>query len=96
MDSRERKRSSNTPILLPLFHPCSTGEHFLKKNIYLFGCVGSWLEHAGSSLHHVGSFTAVHRLAVACGLSCSMARGIKPESPALQGGFLSTGSSESI
>ena len=58
-------------------------------------------------MHHVGSVLAVHRfsgcgsgsLVAACELSCSMAcgtlvlqPGIKPESPVLQGGFLSTGS----
>ena len=31
----------------------------LFKNIYLFGCVESWLWHVGSSLCHAGSFVAL-------------------------------------
>ena len=61
-------------------------------NKYLFGCLGSQLQHVGSWLHHEGSSTAV------CRLSCSVAGGIfvpgpriEPTSPALQGGFLTTG-----
>ena len=42
--------------------------------IYLFGCVGSWLRHAGSLLRRAGSFIAVRGLSccgaglVACGM----------------------------
>ena len=28
-------------------------------NIYLFGCIGSWLQHVGSSLRHCGAWTRV-------------------------------------
>ena len=66
-------------------------------------CVGSQLQHTGSSLHHAGSFLAVHRLP-SCGsvvvvsrLSCFVAcgilvpqPGIEPESPALEGEVLTT------
>ena len=68
--------------------------------------MSSWLQHSGSSLHHARSFIAVHGL-YSCGagsvvvahrLSCYTARGIlvpgpgiEPVSPALQGGFLTTG-----
>ena len=38
---------------------------YLFLNIYLFGCVGSWLQHMGSSLQYMDS------LAVMDGLSCS-------------------------
>ena len=83
-----------------------------KSIIYIFGCTGSQLLHAGSSLCHVGSFVAAHGPS-SCGLqvlehvgsvtagprlSCSSAcgilvpqPGIEPMSPALTGGFLSTG-----
>ena len=61
------------------------------------GRVSSPLQHT-SSLGHVGSFAAVHTLAVACGLSCSTAGGVlvprpgfEPRSPSLQGRFLTTG-----
>ena len=78
---------------------------FFFFNIYLFGCIGSQLQ-------HVGSFIGVHRLSscraqapehrgfivVACGLSCSKAcgilvprLGIEPVSPALRSRFLTTG-----
>lgn len=69
---------------------------FLKKDIYLFGCVRS-------ELHHVGSFHVVHRLcscgpwAQACGLTCPAACWILVPPPkielmshALQGGFVFT------
>ena len=37
--------------------------HFLNVFVYyLFGCIGSLQQHAGSSLHHVGSLIAVHGL----------------------------------
>ena len=39
---------------------------FFNVYFYLLGCVGSYLQHAGSSLHHMKSFAVVHRcLAVA-------------------------------
>ena len=67
--------------------------------MYLFGCVGWYVHHAGSragahrlELRRVGLAVAV------CGFSYPKARGalvlwpgIKPMSPALQGGFLTTG-----
>ena len=37
--------------------------HFLKKYLfiyYLFDCIGSLMQHARSSLHHVGSFIVMH------------------------------------
>ena len=78
---------------------------------FLFGCVGSWLQHAGF-WRHLASFIAAHGLtscgawalelvdsvAVAGELGCPVACGIlvpgpgvKPVTPALQGGFLTTG-----
>ena len=47
---------------------------FFKK--HLFGCLGSCLQHATSSLHHMGFFTVVQRpeyrgsVVVSSGLSC--------------------------
>ena len=67
-------------------------------NIYLFGCVGSQLQHAGSSLHHGGSFIVMHGLSK-CGawalehsgsltaghrLSCPEACGILVPQPGIQ------------
>ena len=59
--------------------------------MYLFIWLHCALVEAGSSLRHAGSF------AVAPGLSCPTAHGIlvpqpgnKPESPALEGRFLTT------
>ena len=42
----------------------STAFVFLKfiYAFHLLGCVGSELQHTGSSLHHAGSFIAVNRL----------------------------------
>ena len=37
--------------------------------MYLYGYVGYHLQHAGSSLHHAGSFLAAHRLS-SCSLWC--------------------------
>ena len=81
----ERAWSFFLPIVLFSF--------FLCQNIfYLFGCVGSQLRPEGFSLYHAGSFV------VACGFSCSGVCGIlatrsgtKPQSPALQGGCLTSG-----
>ena len=33
---------------------------------FIFGCVGSWLRHTGSSLHHAGSFLVAHELRSSC------------------------------
>ena len=76
--------------------------HFLAflrnySSIYIFGCIQSWLQHAGS-------FVASHRLLSSeCGvwtwLSFSMwdisfPPRRKPMSPAVEGGFLTTGPPE--
>ena len=65
-------------------------------NIYFFGSMGS--QHEESSLHHAGFFVAAHGFSMVCRLCRSRARGvlvlppgIEPSSPALQGGFLTTG-----
>ena len=76
-------------------------------NIYLFfGCVGSSLRHTGSFVAVCGLLSScglqaperVGSVVVVRGLSCPMAcgilvprPGIKPVSPALQEGFLTTG-----
>ena len=64
--------------------------------IYFFGCTGS--QHEESSVHHAGFFVAAHGFSVVHRLGRSRARGIlvpppgiEPSSPALQGGFLTTG-----
>ena len=101
---------SPTRICLLLLQPFpmnmeTNWARFVFFNIYLFGCIGSQLQ-------HVGSFIGVHRLSscraqapehrgfivVACGLSCSKAcgilvprLGIEPVSPALRSRFLTTG-----
>ena len=66
--------------------------------IYLFGCIRSQFQHAGSLLHHVASFVATHGLSgcvtwvpehlgsvVAAGrLSCSIACGILVPQPGIE------------
>ena len=42
-------------------------QNILFKNIYLFGCTGSWWWHLRSSLHHAGYFIAAHGLS-SCGM----------------------------
>ena len=36
--------------------------------LFIFGCVGSYLQHTGSSLRHVGSFFAARGLLSSCGM----------------------------
>ena len=79
------------PPFLPSFLP-----FFLPS---LFGCIGSSLQHQGTWLHHTESFilalglsSLVHKLN--CSKACRIlvpGPGIKPASPALRGGFLTTG-----
>ena len=64
----------------------------LAFSFLLFECLFLYLTSLGLTLQHTGSVVAV------CGLSCSTAYGIlvpwpgiEPSSPALQGGFLTTG-----
>ena len=76
--------------------------HSFKKMylfIYLFGCIGSQLQHEGSSLRLVGLLMwGTDSLAVAYGLICSESGGvlvpqpgIQVTFPALQGGYFTTG-----
>ena len=71
---------------------------FFKK--HLFGCLGSCLQHATFSLHHMGFFTVVQRpeyrgsVVVSSGLSCCTECELlvprprfEPTSPAFQGRF---------
>ena len=88
------------------FEECvSFRKTFKNLFIYLFGCIRSYLWHTGSSLHHERSFVYTDSLVVVPGfssmalrLSCFMPcrilvpqPGLEPMSPALQGGFLTTG-----
>ena len=57
-----------------------------KKNIYLFGCLGSQLQHMEFLLHRVAAFIVARRLqraqasvVVVCGFSCPMACEIFPD-----------------
>ena len=76
----------------------SLSSMFFKK--HLFRCLGSCLQHAASSLHHMGFFTVVHRpelrgsAVVSSGLSCCTQCELlvprprfEPTSPAFQGRF---------
>ena len=74
---------------------------------FFFGCAGSSLQHMGASLLlwragsracRLSSCSMLASLVVVLGLSCPMASGIlaprpriEPESPALEGGFSTTG-----
>ena len=65
---------------------------FVSFSTYLFGCVGSWMRHAGFSLNNAGSFIAVCKFS--CSATCGIlvpSLGMEPVSSALQGGFFITG-----
>ena len=75
---------------LPNVHRIEVNWNLFWK-IYLFGCIGSQLQHARSLLQSTGCLVVAHRLScpVACGILVPQP-GIKPMSPALQGRFLTT------
>ena len=69
---------------------CLREEHFrlfvgFLKNIYLFGCAGSWLRYSGSLVPHAGSF-----LVAACGIQFPDQRW-NPGPLHWERGFLTTG-----
>ena len=86
---------------------------FLKINMFIFDCIGSYLRHMGAFIPQCGVFIVRQGLLSSCGIwapehggaivlvrgfSCSSARGIlvpwpgiKPESPAWKGRFLTPG-----
>ena len=57
--------------------------------IYIFCWLFYLFDYVGSRLHHAGPFLEVHGLS-SCGIPAARP-GIEPTSPALEGGFLTTG-----
>ena len=73
-------RSLHVPVLISEF--------------FLFGCIRSYLQHAGSLLQHMGSLAVACRLSSAACVILVPQPGLEHIFPALQGRFLSTGPPE--